>query len=351
MREWPRTKVVLFEVQPWERQFLPPETPRLDLTAVPELLTSATLAQARDAEVVSVFIRSQITRTVLSELPRLRLIATRSTGYDHIDLQACDERGVTVSNVPSYGENTVAEHTFALILALSRNTHRAYQRTVQGNFALEGLEGFDLKGKTLGVVGAGNIGLHVIRIAKGFAMEVLSYDVRQDHLLSEVLGFQYVPLEELLRRSDIVTLHAPLMRETYHLMNERTLRMMKRGALLINTARGALVDTNALIQALDQGIVGGAGLDVLEGEELIQEESQLLTDGVAEDKLRVLLQNHILMRRPNVVITPHIGFFSREALQRIIEATIENVEAWLDGSPRNVVNRPQPAGEAAASGS
>jgi D-lactate dehydrogenase len=348
MEEGSRLKVVLFEVQPWERQFLPRDTSQLEITAVADLLTPATAGQARDAGVVSVFIRSQITRRLLQELPQLKLIATRSTGYDHIDLQACDERGITVSNVPSYGENTVAEHTFALILALSRNTHRAYQRTVQGNFALEGLEGFDLKGKTLGVVGAGNIGLHVIRIAKGFAMDVLSYDVRRDHLLSEVLGFQYASLEELLQRSDIVSLHAPLTRETYHMMNERTLRLMKRGALLINTARGALVDTNALIHALDEGIVGGAGLDVLEGEELIQEESQLLTDGVAEDKLRVLLQNHILMRRSNVVITPHIGFFSREALQRIIESTLENIEAWLRGSPRNVVNRPQQMSDAAS---
>lgn len=332
-----RVKAVFFEVQPWEQHLLPEDREDLTLITSSEPISRENESLAVDAEIVSTFIHSQVTAGLIERLPRLQMIATRSTGFDHIDLDACSRRGIVVSNVPFYGENTVAEHTFALILALSRNVHKAYQRTVHGSFALEGLIGFDLKGKTLGVVGAGSIGLNVIRIAKGFGMEVVAFDVREDRLLSEVLGFEYAPLEELLSRSDIVSLHAPLTANTRHLINSTTLAMMKRGALLINTARGGLVDTNALLQALDQGILGGAGLDVLEGEELIQEESQLLSDGAAEDKLRVLLRNHILMRRHDVVITPHIGFFSREALSRIIDETLSNIEAWLKGEPRNVV--------------
>lgn len=336
-----RPEAVFFEVQPWERQLLQREGARFDIGVVEDALSEETASQAAEATIVSVFIRSSLDRRVLDMLPQLRLVATRSTGYDHIDLRVCDERGITVCNVPYYGENTVAEHTFALILALSREVHKAYQRTIQGDFSLAGLEGFDLKGKTLGVIGAGSIGLHVIRIGKGFGMRVLANDTREDHLIAEVLGFEYVPLDDLLAQSDIVTLHAPLNAETYHMMNIERMSRMKRGALLINTARGNLVDTNALIQALDRGIISGAGLDVVEGEELIQEESQLLTDGAAEDKLRMLLRSHILTRRPNVIITPHIGFFSREALGRIIDTTFGNIEAWLRGSPENVVNSPR----------
>jgi D-lactate dehydrogenase len=253
-------------------------------------------------------------------------------------LATCRKRHIAVSNVPSYGENTVAEHTFALILALSRNIHRAYVKTIKGDFSLEGLQGFDLKGKTLGVVGAGHIGLHVIKMAKGFGMEVLVHDIRKNIFLSEVLDFQYVPLERLLHHSDIVSLHTPYLPSTHHLMNRETFRMMKRGALFINTARGGLVDTDALVWALDEGIVGGAGLDVLEGEELVKEERQLLSKDFPKEKLATALKNHILLHRENVVITPHIAFDSREALQRILETTVVNVAGFLSGSPANLVS-------------
>ncbi|MGB6838438.1 MAG: hydroxyacid dehydrogenase [Dehalococcoidia bacterium] len=340
----PRAKsyrAVFFEVEPWEREALSSSLADLELAFREEPLSSGTCGLAEGAAVVSVFIRSRIDQAVIDCLPDLRLLVSRSTGFDHIDLPACDRRGIPVCNVPFYGENTVAEHTFALILALSRNVHKAYQRTSRGDFTLEGLRGWDLKGRTIGVVGAGSIGLHVIRIAKGFGMEVLAHDARENRLMAEVLGFRYVPLDELLAQSDIVTLQVPHSVRTHHLIDREALQKMKPGALLINTARGGILDTNALVWALDQGIVGGAGLDVLEGEELISEEKELLSDQVAEDKLRVLLQNHILMHRSNVVITPHIGFFSEEALQRIIDVTVSNVRNWLRGHPENVVNDPQ----------
>lgn len=302
-----------------------------------------TLAEAasdgglEDVEVLMPFIHSPVGREELALMPDLRLIATRSTGYDHIDLEAAGGRGIAVANVPAYGENTVAEHTFALILALSRKVHHAWLRTQRGEYTMEGLRGFDLYGKTLGVIGAGAIGLHVVRIAKGFGMRVLAYDVNRNQLLADVLDFDYADLDELLAGSDIVSLHAPAIPATHHLINKETLSKMKRGALLINTARGSLVDTAAVAEALDAGILGGAGLDVFEGEEFMQHEDELLHQPDAEEKLKLLVRAHRLQRRPDVVITPHIGFNSEEALRRILDTTIENVRTFFAGEPRNLV--------------
>jgi D-lactate dehydrogenase len=333
--------VVFFEVAPWERRFLARALKAEGLTPrfATEPLSEETLRLASGARILSIFIYSRLTAALLKRLPHVQLVATRSTGFDHIDLRACRQRRVSVANVPSYGENTVAEHTFALILSLSRNVHKAYVKTIKGDFSLTGLQGFDLKGKTLGVVGSGHIGMHVIKMAKGFGMDILACDVRKDLFLSEVLDFRYVPLEVLLRRSDIVSLHLPDAPSTHHIMNRRTFGVMKRGALLINTARGGLVDTDALVWALDEGIVGGAGLDVLEGEELVKEERQLLSKDFPKEKLATALKNHILLHRENVVITPHIAFDSREALQRIVETTVTNITSFLSGSPTNLVSR------------
>ncbi len=286
-----------------------------------------------------VFIHSRVDAATLERFPALRGIATRSTGYDHIDLATCAARDIAVSTVPRYGENTVAEHTFALILDLSRNVHKAYERTAAGDFRLEGLMGFDLKGRTLGVIGVGSIGLHVIRIARAFGMRVIAYDVRPSPLMAEVLDFTYASLEDTLAQADIVTLHAPSLPSTYHLINRERLQLMKRGALLINTARGSLVDTDALLWALNAGILAGAGLDVLEGEELITEDQALLAGSeqhATEEQLRTVLRANALLRRPDVVITPHIAFFSQEALRRILDTTVSNLGAMADGTPENL---------------
>ncbi|HEX9781015.1 MAG TPA: hydroxyacid dehydrogenase [bacterium] len=332
-------KAVFFETASWERRFLTRALARggLQVRMLDEPLSPATLSSARDAHIVSVFIYSRLTAAILGRLKALRLLATRSTGFDHIDLRACRRRRIAVSNVPSYGENTVAEHTFALILALSRNVHKAYVKTIKGDFSLSGLQGFDLKGRTLGVVGAGHIGMHVIKMAKGFGMDVLVADVRRDVFLSEVLGYAYAPLDNLLARSDIVSLHVPYSAVTHHLMNRERFARMKHGALLINTARGGLIDTAALVWALESGSLGGAGLDVLEGEELVKEERQLLSEDFPKERLATALRNHILLHRENVVITPHIGFDSREALQRILDTTVSNIRSFLDGAPANLV--------------
>ncbi len=334
-----------FEVrEDWERERIEEGLPEHTVVQTGEPLTAGTAQAAREAEVVSVFVRSEVDRPVLERLESVRLVAVRATGFDRIDVEACAERGVVVANVPRYGENTVAEHTFGLILNLSRRIHMAHQRTRRGDFSLEGLEGVDLRGRTLGVVGAGNIGLRVIRIGRAFEMDVLVYDVAPEPLLAEVLGFRYAPLEEVLERSDVVTLHVPATPATHHLLDRERLGRMRRGALLINTARGAVVDSEALLWALEQGIVAGAGLDVLEGEELLAEERLAYRTPESEAHLRELVYNHFLLKRDDVIITPHMAWFSREARERILATTIANIRAWEAGRPIHVVS---PGGGAA----
>ncbi|MFL6516085.1 MAG: NAD(P)-dependent oxidoreductase [Chthoniobacterales bacterium] len=309
-----------------------------------------------DAECISVFIGSRVTKEVLTQLPKLRFVTTRSTGLDHIDVAACAQRGVIVSYVPNYGENTVAEHSFALLLAISRKIRPALTMERGGTFSFEGLRGFDLKDKTIGVVGAGRIGLHVIRIAKAFGMNVLAHDVNCPDLLAEVLGFEYVSFDELLQRSDIISLHAPLTGKTVHMLNRQTLSRCRKGVIILNTARGALIETEALLEALDSGAVGGAGLDVLEDERLFRDNaSKLVADQIVADLQRVsspeeshmrnpgrlaeiqrLTANDSLLRRLNVVFTPHIAFNSAEAVLRICQVTVENIRGFAAGKPINV---------------
>lgn len=340
--ETSRPLALATETEEWEGEYLAEALrDELRVEAVRNTLPEAAAERPdlfASVEVLMPFIHSAVDREAMEAMPNLRLIATRSTGYDHIDLDEARRREIAVANVPAYGENTVAEHTFALILALSRKVHQAYMRTQRGDYNLEGLRGFDLYGKTLGVVGAGAIGLHTIRIAKGFGMEVLAYDVNRNQLLAEVLGFRYADLDELLAGSDIVSLHAPATPATHHLINRETLSKMKRGALLINTARGSLVDTEALSWALDEGILAGAGLDVLEGEEFLQHEDELLYQTGAEEELKLIVRHSILQRRPDVVITPHIAFNSEEALRRILDTTAENARSFLAGEPRNLIS-------------
>ena len=331
-------RITFFEVQDWERPVLQELLPGHECVFCPERIQEAKLAAHQESAVISVFIYSRVDRTILDQFPRLKLVATRSTGFDHIDLAACRERGVQVCNVPSYGENTVAEHTFALILSLSRNIHKSHVRVAQGNYSREGLVGFDLKGRTLGVLGAGKIGLHVIKIARGFGMKVLASDVHQDHFLSELLGFEYVPVDDLLGQSDVISLHMPYSAATHHFLDAQRFSKIRRGALLINTARGGLVDTAALIGALDNGTLAGAGLDTVEGEQLMNEENDLLRTEQPIEVLRTLLQDHILLRRENVVFTPHNAFNSREALQRILHTTAENISSFTSGTLANSVN-------------
>lgn len=325
-------KIAFYEVKDWEKEYLQ-EYLEQELTFFEEQLSED---NAGDYEAISTFIYSKVSKELMDKMPNLKLIVTRSTGFDHIDTKEAEKRGIVVANVPTYGENTVAEHTFALILNLARNVHKSYMRTRNDDFSIEGLEGFDLRGKTLGVIGAGNIGMHVIKMAKGFGMNVIAFDMKHNDFLSEVLGFEYRDLDTVLSSSDIITLHAPLNEHTKHMINKENINKVKKGALLINTSRGGLVDTYALMEALDDGTLGGAGLDVIEGEELIKEEKELLHKQCSSE-IKTVMRDHMIFKRENVVFTPHNGFNSREAKKRILDTTINNIMGFNEGTAINKV--------------
>lgn len=331
-------KITIFEVEPWEQEVFTTLAAGHDLTGVEEPLTSQNVDRYTNTEVLSTFLYSDLRGDILKRLRRLKLIATRSTGFDHIDTEYCRQQGITVCNVPTYGENTVAEHVFGLLLTLSHHLTEAIDRTRKGDFSQKGLQGFDLRGKTLGVIGTGHIGRCVIEIAKGFRMEVLAYDVKPDEQFATRAGFRYVGLDEVLSAADIITLHVPANQATYHLLSQKEFAKMKKGVTLINTARGSVVDVQALVQALADGTVAAAGLDVLPEEPVIREEAELLRSIFRKTHdLETLLANHILLRLRNVVITPHSAFNTREAVQRILKTTVENIAAFTEGSPQNVV--------------
>jgi len=318
---------------------------------------------APDTEIVSIFINSKIDARFLAQHPALRLIATRSTTYDHIQLDACSRRGVTVCGVDSYGDNTVPEHVFALMLAICRRLRKAMEVSGGGRFSYEELRGVELNGKTLGVVGTGRIGRQVLRLAKAFGMETLGSDSNPDPEAAESLGFRYVGFARMLRLADFISINVPLTSSTYHMFSRETFSKCRRGLVLINTARGAIIDSEALIEALDAGIVAGAGLDVLEDERVMRKKAaHILTEQILErlhdsfvpleplanDPLRIsevrrLMHNNTLLGHPNVIVTPHIAFNSHEALERINRSTVDNINGYLSGGAIDQPAAPKPA--------
>jgi len=334
--------IVLFvEAEAWEREDLTNRcSHHCDVRSHEERLQELPDDEiSEEAEVLSVFIHSEVTSEQLDRLPNLKLIATRSTGFDHIDMDACSERGIAVANVPTYGEDTVAEHTFAILLALTRKVHRCYERTVRGDFSIEGLRGVDLHGKTFGAVGAGSIARRALRIAGGFGMRRLAFDIQPDEVAAREIGFEYMDMDTLLAESDVVSIHVPYNEHTHHLIDAEALGKMKKGAYIVNTARGGIIDPAALIDALKSGHLAGAALDVLEAEGRIGEEAELLSRSYDMDTLKSVIQNHTLLQMPNVIITPHVAFNSEEAVHRILDTTFINIHSFLDGRPENLVNR------------
>jgi len=302
-----------------------------DLHFQPARLTTDTVVLAHGFEVVCAFINDELDASVLERLAQggTRLIALRSAGYNHVDLSAAQRLGLDVVRVPAYSPHAVAEHAVALVLALNRRLHRAYNRTRDGDFTLHGLTGFDLYGKCVGVVGTGQIGATFARIMAGFGCRLLACDPYPDPELL-ALGVRYVELEQLLREARVISLHCPLTEQTHHLINARSLAELQPGAMLINTGRGALVDTPALIDALKTGRLGYLGLDVYE------EEARLFF----EDRSDLPLQDDVLARLltfPNVIVTAHQAFLTGEALDAIARTTLDNVLAWSVGQPRNLV--------------
>ena len=300
------------------------------------------------------FIHTPIDGAFLEKHPAIKFIATRSTGIDHIDLDACRARGIAIANVPTYGDHTVAEHTFALILTLSRRLRETIRPPGETDrVAYSAVRGFDLRDKTLGVVGAGRIGRHVIRIARAFGMRVLAFDPYLPIPADQEGGFEYAPFETLLAESHVITLHLPGRAETQHLLDADAFARCRPGVLIVNTSRGSLIDTEALLDALDVGQVGGAGLDVLEEDSLIRQEPTRLIGAQIISRLRslnpaetvadhesdrtkeieALLRNKRLLARPEVIFTPHVAFNSVEANARINARTVENIRQFLRGEP------------------
>lgn len=294
----------------------------------------------REAEVLSMFVNSTVNQDILDALPNLRVIACRSTGYNNVSLDIAKERGIAVCNVPTYGEHTVAEYAFGLLLSLTRKLPLAIEHATKDT-PYTAISGTDLFGKTIGIIGSGRIGQQSARIARGFDMNVIAYDPFPNHEAAERIGFTYVSLEELLASSDVITVHAPYTQENHHLLNSERLSLVKPGVYLVNTARGELVETKALIEGLESGRIAGAALDVIEGEQLLDggEEYMLLRSG--ESNAAMLEQNleiDILLKHPNAIITKHNAFNTIEAVDRINTTTIQNILAYLNGSPTNVVS-------------
>jgi D-lactate dehydrogenase len=327
-----------FGLEEWEKESIKAHLKVINTKFFDAPLALENVEKAKNSEIIGIFVYSKITSEILDKLPKLKMIATLSTGYDHIDLDACKRRNITVCNVPIYGENTVAEHTFALILALSRKVFQSIERTKSGKFDYNGLTGFDLKGKTLGLIGTGHISANVARIAYGFEMNMLGYDINQNAELTQKYGLKYVDMNTLMKNSDIISLHLPLNDKTAHIINKKTISLMKPTAIIINTARGGLIDTNALVKALQSKKLGGAGLDVLEEESSMKEEKQLLSPEFNKSyNLQTILENNILLRLDNAIVTPHNAFNSKEALQRIIDTTVDNIKSFLENKPQNVI--------------
>ncbi len=316
-------KVAWFDTEDWERDYLEGKTGGMDIEFFQESLTAEKADEIEDFDAVTVFVESKVDEEVIQKID-VDYVACRSTGYDHVDLEAAEEKNVTVLNVPEYGGTTVAEHTFGLILALSRKIYSAVRKVDEGEFDHKGLRGFDLKGKTLGVIGTGSIGQNVIRIANGFDMDVIASDPYPDKEVADELGFMYVSMDDLLEKADIITIHCPLTDGTKHLLSDEEFSRMQ-DTVLVNTSRGEIIDTEALIEALEGGKVSEAGLDVLEEECYIEDDVKYLSDLKEKCDPQIILEDHILMNRDDVLITPHNAFNSQEALYRIEDTTLRNL--------------------------
>jgi D-lactate dehydrogenase len=332
-------KIHYFSGEPWEEEYARTKLPQDEIIFHEKTFAECSDVSDPNADVLCVFMESPVGEAELNRFPSLKLIATRSTGFDHIDLAAAKARGIVVANVPSYGENTVAEFALGLILALSRRIIEADERVrTTGLFSPNGLRGFDLAGKTLGVVGTGRIGQHVITMANGFGMKVIGFDAYPNEERTKTLNFTYTSLSELLASSDIISIHVPYNAETHHLINRDNVATIKKGAYLVNTARGAVVDTEALVEALQKEILAGAALDVLENEGELNDEVSLLTaPHPKEEELRIALANNYLIDHPKVIVTPHVAFNTIEAVERIIDTTLENIQSFAAGTPKNTV--------------
>jgi D-lactate dehydrogenase len=329
-------KVIVYSARPYDKEFLEAaDKNKHELHFVEARLDERTTVLARGALSVCCFVDDILSKRVIKQLSDggTRLVALRATGFNNVDLKAAEELGMTIMRVSRYSPYAVAEFAVGMMLDLDRKIHRAYTRVREGNFLLHGLIGFELHGKTVGIVGTGKIGSVLARILQGFGCLLLAYDVTENPECTK-LGVRYVPLKELLSKADIVSLHLPLTPETRHLINDKNLLNMKPGAMLINTGRGALVDTRALIGALEKGHLGSVGLDVYE------EESHIFFEDLSDE----IIPDDMIMRLltfPNALVTGHQAFFTEEAMTIIAKTTIQNISDFAAGHENENILRPK----------
>jgi len=325
--------IAVFSTKKWVRDSFSQKIPRdMDVTFLEARLTAETAALAKDYDAVCIFVNDNADAKIMDILARgkVKLIALRCAGFNNVDLAAAARHNIGVVRVPAYSPFAVAEHALGLILTLNRKYHRAHNRVREGNFSLDGLLGFDIHGKTIGVIGTGKIGQIFIDIISGFGCKILAYDKYPQDKLKEK-GVEYCDLEQLYSQSDIISLHCPLNHETYHIINEYAIKSMKQGVMIINSSRGPLIDTNAVIDGLKNGTIGYLGLDVYEEEDELFFED--LSDQVIQDDTFVRLQTF-----PNVLITSHQAFFTREAIANIRDTTYKNIKDYLkEGRSKNQV--------------
>lgn len=320
-------RTLFYDVKPYDRASFEAlnEKYNIEFKFLRSHITEDTAIIAKGYDAVCLFVNDQLTENIAEILfnNNIKLVALRCAGYNNIDLKAAFQK-IHVVRVPAYSPYAVAEHAVALMLSLNRKTHKAYYRTRDSNFTINGLMGFDMHDKTIGIIGTGQIGRVLIRILKGFGMTILAYDKFPNQSYTEELGFEYVSLDELYQRANIISLHCPLTKETYHLINDESINKMKNDVMIINTGRGQLIDSKALVKALRDKRVGAAGLDVYEEEsEYFFEDFS--TEVISDDVLARLLSF------PNVLITSHQGYFTREALANIAETTLQNIQDYFQG--------------------
>jgi len=334
---------VVFSSKPYDEEFFKKVNLEygLRLSFVTAPLTEDTVALAAGFDAVCVFVNDEVTAAVIDELyvNGCKMIALRCAGFNNVDLAAARSVDITVARVPAYSPNAIAEHAIALMMTLNRKIHKAYLRTREGNFALTGQLGFDMSGKTAGVIGTGKIGQITARILRAFGMRVLAHDLYQVEDL-KALGIEYMPLDDVLSNSDVITLHCPLLPSTKHLINKDTIAQMKKGVMLINTSRGGLMDIKAVVRALKTGQIGYLGMDVYDREAGIFFED--LSNTIIEDDVLTRL-----MTFPNVIITGHQAFFTEEAMTQIATVTLSNISKFFAGTlTENIVTEvPKPSAD------
>ena len=335
-------KIIYFDVEEYEKEFLIKSNEgKFDYRLIESPLNNLLKIEddLKNAEIISVFTTSRVTKEILEKFPNLNLIALRSVGFNHIDLDYCNDHNIVVENTPNYGNKSVAEFAIGLMLDVCRKITNAYAKYKEMQIFPQCLVGEELGGKTVGVIGLGAIGSEFARLAHGLDMNILGYDLYQNEELIKKYNVKYTNFDELLAESDFISLHTPLTKENYHMFDEAAFKKMKSSAILINTARGELIDTQALYNALSQKSIKGAGLDVLESEETISDPDYLVDiNRLNKFTLKQTILNTRLLQLDNVIITPHIAYNTTEAINRILQTTMNNINSFIEGVVDNNIN-------------